>query len=458
MDNKPNLVIVGGSAAGPSAAAAARRRAPEAEIIMLEKGEYISYGACSLPYYIGDMIHDYQVLIARTPEEFREKHGIDVRLGHEALVLDPEKRRLTVRVVRTGKDYELSYDRLILATGARSKRLGIPGEEAQNIFTLKDMTDGIRIRRFIDEQKPARAVIVGAGYISLEVAEALRERGIETTLLYRGKYPYSGLEPELGPIIVEEIERHGVRYVGEVHPLAFQDQAGEARAILTDKGEFPADLFFLGVGVTPNVEMAKEAGVALGESGGIRVNSFLATNLPDIWAAGDCCEKHHQVTGRSVLIPLGDTANKEGRAAGENAVGGRTEFHGVLGTACVKIFDLEIGLTGITQAQAEALGLRAVSQVVEASSRVAAYPGAQKTLLKIVADASSGRLLGANWIGRDGEARKINTLAVALHQRMTVDDISRLDLAYAPPFSPVWDPLLIAANLLKRKIDPISVR
>jgi NADPH-dependent 2,4-dienoyl-CoA reductase/sulfur reductase-like enzyme len=391
------------------------------------------------------------VLIARTPEEFKEKQSVDVRLRCEVQALEPAKNLLRIKDLETGQKSLLPYDRLVLATGARSRWLGIPGEEAQNIFTLKSMTDGMRIRRFIDQEKPRSAVIIGAGYISLEVAEALRERNIETTLLYRGRFPYSGLEPELGPIIVKELETHGVRYLGDIRPVSFETQGNRAVRLMTDKGLFPADLYFVGVGVIPNTELAGEAGVVLGESGGIRVDSLLRTNFENIWAAGDCCEKYHQVTGRSVLVPLGDVASKEGRAAGENAVGENSEFHGIVGTACVKVFDLEIGMTGITEAQAEKLGFKVISQQVEASSRIQAYPGAKPTLLKIVADQTTGRILGGNWVGWDGEARKINILAVALQQRMNLEDISRLDLAYAPPYSPVWDPLLIAANLLKRK-------
>ncbi|MEW6186761.1 MAG: FAD-dependent oxidoreductase [Thermodesulfobacteriota bacterium] len=451
MGDPLKVIVVGGSAAGPSAAAAARRKAPEAGITILEKGDYISYGACSLPYYIGGVIRDADSLIARTPEEFKEKQRVEVGLGHEVLNIDAQKNLISVRVIESGKEIRMPYDRLILTTGARSRGLGIPGEEASNVFTLKSMTDGVRIRRFIDQEKPRRAVIIGAGYISLEVAEALRERGIETTLLYRGRYPYSGLEPELGPIIVKELESHGVQYIGENLPISFERQGDRARELVTDKGRFPADLFFVGVGVLPNSELARESGVAVGESGGIRVDSRMRSNFQNIWAAGDCCEKHHLVTGRSVLAPLGDVANKEGRVAGENAVGGNSEFHGIVGTACVKVFDLEIGMTGITEAQGERLGIKVISQKVEASSRVGAYPGAKSTFLKIVAELSSGRVLGGNWAGWDGEARKINILAVALQQRMTLEDVSRLDLAYAPPFSPVWDPLLIAANLLKRK-------
>jgi pyruvate/2-oxoglutarate dehydrogenase complex dihydrolipoamide dehydrogenase (E3) component len=314
------------------------------------------------------------------------------------------------------------------------------------------MADGLRLRRFVDEQKPARAVIIGAGYISLEAAEALRQRGVETTLLYRGAAPYGGLEPELGSLIVEELEANGVRFVGRVVPSALETSGGSVKEVVTDQGTYPADLVFVGIGVQPNIELAREAGIVIGEAGGIRVDDRMATSDPMIYAAGDCCEKLNRVTGQSVLAPLGDIANKEGRVAGENAVGGDTRFHGIVGAAGVKIFNLEIGLAGITEARARELGWSVITQVIEAKSRVGIYPGTQYSMLKVVAHRETGRLLGGNWIGRDGEARKINTLAVALHNNMTLEEISRLDLAYAPPFSPVWDPLLIAANLLKRKV------
>jgi NADPH-dependent 2,4-dienoyl-CoA reductase/sulfur reductase-like enzyme len=352
----------------------------------------------------------------------------------------------------TGKELFLPYDRLILATGARSRKLEIPGEEAQNVFTLKEMADGIRIRNFIDRNSPRKAVIVGAGYISLEVAEALRDRGVETTLLYRGKFPYSGLEPEVGPIIVKELEDHGVRFRGEVRPQFFEGDGKMARHLVTDQGSFPADLFFVGVGILPNAEIAREAGIVIGKSGGIEVNSQMRSSDPHVWAAGDCCEKLHLVTGHPQLAPLGDVANKEGRVAGENAVGGHAEFHGIVGAASVKVFDLQIGMVGINEAQAKKMGFPVIAQVVEGTSRAAIYPGNRPNLLKIVADQSSGRLLGGNWVGWDGEALKINTLAVAVQQKMTLEAISRLDLAYAPPFSPVWDPLLVAANLLKKQV------
>jgi NADPH-dependent 2,4-dienoyl-CoA reductase/sulfur reductase-like enzyme len=246
------------------------------------------------------------------------------------------------------------------------------------------------------------------------------------------------LEPEVGPIIVKELEDHGVRYKGEVQPRFFEGDGKRARRLVTDQGSFPADLFFVGVGVLPNAEIAREAGIIIGSSGGIQVNSFMQTSDPLIWAAGDCCEKLHLVTGRPQLAPLGDVANKEGRVAGENAVGGHVEFHGIVGAASVKVFDLQIGMVGINESQARKMGFPVIAQTVEGTSRAAIFPGSRPNLLKIVADQSSGRLL-----------------AVAVHQAMTLEAISRLDLAYAPPFSPVWDPLLTAANLLKKQVKGV---
>jgi len=392
-------------------------------------------------------------LIARTPRVFEEKHRIQVRLRHEVLAIDRTRCRLQVLDKETGREHEIPYDRLIISTGARSKRLGIPGEEATNVFTLKDLTDGLKIRRFVDERNPHRGVIIGAGYIALEMAEALRERGVEVSILYRGDLPYSGLEPEVGRVIVEELEANGVVFLPKVHPKGFLMRGGEAWGVETDQGTFEGDLFFIAVGVQPNSEIAWEAGISVGDTGGIAVDDRMRTTDPLVYAAGDCCEKYHRVIDRWVLSPLGDTANKEGRVAGENAVGGDARFGGIVGAACVKVFGLEIGMAGVTEARARALGYGTISKVIETTSRVGIYPGAQPSLLKITADASTGRLLGGNLVGRDGEARKVNALAVALYNRMTLDEVSQLDLAYAPPFSSVMDPLLIAANLLKRRLQ-----
>jgi NADPH-dependent 2,4-dienoyl-CoA reductase/sulfur reductase-like enzyme len=390
-------------------------------------------------------------LIARTPQEFKEKHKINVELGHQAVEIDRKRCRLRLIRKKDSKEIEIPYDRLIIATGARSRKLGIPNENATNVFSLKDLDDGLRIRGFIDEKKPGRAIIIGAGYIALEFAEAMRERGIDTTILYRGKIPYSGIEPEVGHLIVEELKSQGVHFVPKVKPIKFLLDGQIASGLKTDGGLFEGELFFVAVGIEPNVELAKRAGIIIGETGGIRVDDRMQTSDPLIFSAGDCCEKFHRVTGHYVLAPLGDIANKEGRVAGENAAGGNAKFKGIVGASCVKIFGLEIGMAGITASMAEKLGYSVITQVIETTSRVGIYPGAERSLLKIVADASTGKLLGGNLVGRDGEARKINTIAVALWQGMTLEDVSQLDLAYAPPFSSVLDPLIVAANLLKRK-------
>ncbi len=379
-------------------------------------------------------------------------HAIRVRTQHEALEIDPKQGRLRVLDRGSGQEHQVPFDRLILATGSRSRRLGIPGEEARNVFTLKDLGDGIRIRQFLDHRRPKRAVIIGAGYISLEVAEALRRRAVETTLLYRGELPYSGLEPEVGRLIVKALEENGVRYVPKVTPQALEGKGGEAHRVLTNGGVFEADLFFLGAGVEPNVGLASEAGIKIGETGGIAVDQGMRTSDASVFAAGDCCEKYHRVIGRPVLAPLGDVANKEGRVAGENAVGGDARFNGIVGASCVKVFDLEIGMAGVSEAVAQRLGFRTISQVVESTSRVGVYPGAKPSLLKLVADASTGRLLGGSLVGTDGEARKVNAVAVALYNGMSLEEVAQLDLAYAPPFSSVLDPLLVAATLLQRRL------
>ena len=374
-------------------------------------------------------------------------------MQHEAVEIDPRRGRVRVLDHGNGQEREVPYDRLVLALGSRSRRLGIPGEEARNVFTLKDLGDGIRIRQFLDDGRPRRAVIIGAGYISLEVAEALRRRGVGTTLLYRGEVPYSGLEPEVGRLIVKALEENGVRYVPKVTPQVLEGDEGEAHRVVTDVGVFEADLFFVGVGVEPNVELARQAGIEIGETGGIAVDQGMRTSDPSIFAAGDCCEKYHRVIGRFVLAPLGDVANKEGRVAGENAVGGDATFNGIVGASCVKVFDLEIGVAGVSEAVAQRLGFRTISQVVETTSRVGIYPGAKPSLLKLVADACTGRLLGGSLVGTDGEARKVNALAVALYNRMSLEEVAQLDLAYAPPFSSVLDPMLVAATLLQRRVE-----
>jgi len=388
----------------------------------------------------------------RSPEEFKEKQGIDVFLRHRVNRVDAGAKRIEVVDLEKGEPKVLDFDKVVMAGGARSRRLGMPGEAAANLFTLKDLGDAIRVKRYIDLRQPKRVGILGSGYIALEMAEAFRERGLETTIFYRGTRPVSHLEPEIGEWVLKELEDNAVRFLPEHEPVAFHTKGGEEIIELeTSRGRYPVDLVLSALGVVPNAEMAAEAGLRLGKTGAIRTDRRQRTDHPDIYAAGDCCEVYHQVLEDAVYMPLGDVANKQGRVAGENAAGGEATFDGVVGSMCFEVFSLEVAATGLTEKVARHKGFDVAVQKIEASSKVHYMPGAEPLLLKIVIERPSGRLLGGHMVGREGVARRINTLAVAVQSRMTVEALSRMDFAYAPPFSAPFDPILIAAEqALKR--------
>lgn len=390
--------------------------------------------------------------MVRRPEEFKEKQGIEVFLRHRVNRLDPKSKQVEVEDLEKGEKKAVGYDKLVLASGARSRRLGLPGEEAENLFTLKDLQDAIRLKQFVDRRQPRRAGILGSGYIGLEMAEAFRLRGLQTTIFYRGMRPVSHLEPEISEHILKELQDNGVRFLAEHSPLSFHtDGGGEIVSVETSMGTYPLDLVLSAFGVVPNVEVASKAGICLGKTGAIRTDERQRTDQPDIFAAGDCCEVHHQVLDESVYMPLGDVANKQGRVAGENAAGGEATFDGVVGSQCFQVFSLEVASTGITERMAREKGMDVGVQKIEASSKVHYMPGAKPLLLKIVFERPSGRLLGGHMVGKEGVARRINTLAVAVQGRLTVEALSRMDFAYAPQFSAPFDPILIAAEqALKR--------
>jgi NADPH-dependent 2,4-dienoyl-CoA reductase/sulfur reductase-like enzyme len=389
----------------------------------------------------------------RSPEEFKEKQGIDVFLKHRVNRVDPNAKQVEVEHLEKGEKRTVGYDKLVLASGARSRCLGLPGEEAENLFTLKDLQDAIRLKQYIDRRQPNRVGILGSGYIGLEMAEAFRLRDLETTVFYRGTLPVSHLEPEISEHILKELEDNGVRFLGEHKPVALNTDGGsEIVSVETSKGQYPADLVLSALGVVPNVEIARDAGVRLGKTGAVWTDEGQRTDQPDIYAAGDCCEVHHQVLEDSVFMPLGDVANKQGRVAGENAAGGRATFDGVVGSQCFQVFSLEVAATGITERVARDKGMDVGVQKIEASSKVHYMPGAQPLFLKIVFEKPSGRLLGGHMVGREGVARRINTLAVAVQSRLTVEALSRMDFAYAPQFSAPFDPILIAAEQALKKL------
>ncbi len=433
-----------------SAAAQARRRvAPEElEIVAFERGEYASFSACGLPYLVAGHINDIDDLVARTPEEHRAQ-GIDLRMGHEVVGVDAADHTVTVRELASGVERTEPFDKLVIATGASPRRPTLPGADAQGVHGIQTISDGIALRDHVEAHRHAnqRAVVVGGGYIGLELAEAMHEIGLPVTVVDSGVQPMSSLDPDIGAIVTKAMRGLGIEVRSETRVTGFETDAhGHVRAVLTKDDALPADIVVLGIGVRPNVDLARDAGIAIGDTGAIKVDSHMATSAPSVWAAGDCVESFHRVSRRPVHVPLGTHANKQGRVAGTNVTGGNVEFPGVIGTAVTKICSYEIGRTGLSEREATDAGIDHVSATIESSTRAHYFPGAHKITVKVVAERRTGRLLGAQIIGREGAAKRIDVLATAIWAGMTADDLAQADLAYAPPFGPVWDPALIAAR------------
>lgn len=431
------LVVIGGVAAGLSAAARARRIDPRLEIVVLEKGPVISYGACGLPYFVEGRVSRAADLVVYTPEYFRRERKIDVRTGARAVSISHPRREV---VLESGE--RVRYEQLVIATGARCDTTGIAGAAQPHVFTLHTLDDAERLRSFIEEKRPRRAVVVGAGYIGVEAADALRRQGLQVTVLERSQHALLRDDAQLTAAVRGTLEQHGVElrcgvHVGEV-------EAGRVAGV-------PCELVVLACGFRPNTGMASEAGIELGRSGAIRTDDRMQTNLHGVYAAGDCAEVAHLVTGRPTYIPLGTTANKTGRVAGANAAGGRERFPGIVGTSIVGIFGTGFATTGFSVAHAKAEGFSPVSARIEAAARPRYFQGT-KTSVELVADRATGRLIGGSVIGEEGAAGRIDVIATALHNRMRVDEFEQIDLAYSPPFAPVWDPLLIAAQQLRKEL------
>jgi NADPH-dependent 2,4-dienoyl-CoA reductase/sulfur reductase-like enzyme len=442
---RERLLIIGGVAAGMSAASRARRRDANLEIVVLEQGSDVSYGACGLPYYISGRVADAQDLVVYTADYFRKHREIDVRLRHKAVGIEPGRRAVQVEAEHTQK-LELHYDALVLATGGAPAE-SVPGAERENVFTCGDLASAVRLRDFLDAKKPQRAAIIGSGYIGLEIADALKSRGLDVTILERSEAVIDGLEPEIAAEIERVLAAHGVALLKRAPATQI---AGPAGGLATNvqhglAGTLPTDMVVLATGIRPRTKLAEAAGIALGRTGAIAVDDAMRTNIGGIFAAGDCTEVQHLVAGAAAYIPLGTTANKQGRVAGENAAGGRARFPGVVGTLVTQVFELEIGKTGLSAEQARGYGFDAASVGITTVSR-AKYFGGKPLLAKIVWDKASGRLLGFQIAGQDGAAKRVDAAAMALQARMRVADLLYSDLGYAPPFAGVWEALLIAAN------------
>jgi NADPH-dependent 2,4-dienoyl-CoA reductase/sulfur reductase-like enzyme len=444
------LVVIGGDAAGMTAASRARRRRdPEdLEIVAFERGPYTSYSACGIPYLVGDLVTDVDRLVARSPEEHR-KNGIDVRTGHEVVAVDVNRRQVRVRDVDadTGAERDEPFDQLVVATGSIPRRPDLPGVDADGIFGVQTLADGVTVRRAVDERSPHRAVIVGGGYIGLEMAEALVRRGLDVTLVDQTEQPMAAvLDADMGALVSDAIRAVGVTlHLGE--PAEGFDTDGSAvRAVRTANRTLPADIVILGLGVRPNSDLARDAGIAVGETDGIVTDARMETSVGGVWAAGDCVESMDRVTGLPVVVALGTHANKQGRVVGINVTGGDARFPGIVGTAASKICAYEVARTGLTERQAAQLDLDVVAAMIESTTRAGYFPGAAPITVKVVAERPGGRIVGAQIVGEEGAAKRIDALATAVWNRMPVDEVASLDLSYAPPVSPVWDPVLVAAR------------
>jgi CoA-dependent NAD(P)H sulfur oxidoreductase len=445
------LVVVGGVAAGLSAASRARRVNPRLEILVYEKGPDISYSACGLPYFIGGAVSQADSLRVYSPEFFRAKRNIQIFTHQEVAEISPSPRRVTV-AVRGGGLEEVAYDHLILATGAEPARPPIHGLDLGGVFHVNNLEATLALQRFLESARPRTAAIIGGGYIGLEMAEALTRRGIQVTILERSAGLFEAVDEEAAARVEQEVTARGVRVVKGAAVAALLGNAQAAvRRVAWENGESEAECVILATGVRPRTRLAEEAGIRLGSTGALAVNEYMETSVAGILAAGDCAETTHLVSGRPVYVPLGTTANKQGRVAGENAAGGRARFAGIVGTAAVKVFSLEVARTGLSRAQARNAGFSPRVASVRARER-AGYLGGKEILVQMVADGSSGRLLGAQMVGEQGVAKRIDVLATALHARLTVEQVAGLDLSYAPPFSAVWDPVLIAAQEMLREL------
>jgi NADPH-dependent 2,4-dienoyl-CoA reductase/sulfur reductase-like enzyme len=450
------LLVVGGDAAGMSAASQAKRMRGDAlDVIVVERGHWTSYSACGIPYWVAGDVADAEALVARTPEEHRA-NGIDVRLCTEATAVDLTAGSVEVRAVDSGEAERIAYDQLMIATGAQPVRPPLPGINSAGIHGVQTLDDGSRLLDALSRssRRMRRAVVVGGGYIGVELAEALHRHGLTVTVIDQLPEPMSSLDPDMGRLVREAMEGMGIAVLRSTPVEGFvADSSGSVRAVAAGGAEHPADVVVLGIGVRPQTALAQAAGLAVGESGGLRTEATqLVCGQEVVWAAGDCVESFHRVTKAAVYVPLGTHANKQGRVAGINLGGGVAEFPGVVGTAISKVCDLEAARTGLGEAEAERAGFDVVTATIETTTKAGYFPGTRPMSVKMLAEASTGALLGAQIVGREGSAKRIDTCAIALWSELGVDDLAMSDLSYAPPYSSVWDPVQVAARAVSGKV------
>ena len=441
------LIIIGAVAAGTSAAAKARRNSEDAQITVYEKDSFISYSGCGMPYYIGGVVESADQLTPRDPAFFKSKYNVDIFTSHEVLSIDRDNRSVEVRNLMTGDVFRDTYDRLILATGARGVVPPLKGAGGDHVFTLRNIGDMNRIKACIDAKKPRSAVIIGTGFIGLEVCENLTGIGIPVTMIEKLPQVTPGLDADMAVYVKAHLEKHGIR----VLTGASVSEITDSRVLLSDGSAVEADLVLLSTGVRPNTDLAVKAGIELGITGAIKVDEFMRTNDPDIFACGDCIEQFHVVTGKPVYRPLGSTANKTGRIAGDTSTGGGLSFRGILGTGIFKVFDMTVAQTGLSEREAREQGYdAAVCHNIKPDKPE--YMGGKEMVIKGIADKATGRLLGAQIVGEQGVDKRIDVFATAITFKANVEDLFHLDLAYAPPFSTTKDPVMYTGMILDNAI------
>ena len=447
------VIIVGGVAGGATAAARLRRLNENAEIIMIERFGYVSYANCGLPYYIGGTITDRSKLTLQTPQSFRNRFDVDARVRQEVVAIDRAARTVTIRRLDDGTVYVEGYDKLILSPGARPVTPDLPGIDAERLFTLRTVEDTYAVADFIDREQPRRATVVGAGFIGLEMAENLRERGLEVTVVQRGEHVMPVLDADMASLLHNHLREHGVELLLKADVTGFEETSDAISTILADGRVLESDLVMLSIGVAPESTLAREAGLELGLRGSIKVDAAMRTSDPDIYAVGDAVEVTNVVTGSPALIALAGPANKQGRIAADNICGLESEFGGSQGSSVLKLFELDAASTGLTLTAARAVGIDAEAVILSPANHATYYPGAETMTLKVVFERGTGRILGGQAIGRGGVDKRIDVLAVAIRARMTAANLTELDLAYAPPYSSAKDPVNMAGFMIENILD-----
>ncbi|KAF2518777.1 FAD-dependent oxidoreductase [Flavobacterium salilacus subsp. salilacus] len=451
-DKGNKLVIIGGDAAGMSAASKVRREQPDREIIVFEQSRYTSYSACGIPYFISEIVKTAEELIVRSPEEFRNKYNINVKTLHRVTNVDTKNKKVKVFDIGNDTEFWEEYDQLLIATGGKAFCPDMEGKDAEGIFGISTLKSGIKVENFIETEKPKAAVIIGGGYIGLEMAEALLMRGLKVTIINRSEQVMATLDPDMGIKISDAIKNLGVTLYCNESLTGFKTVNNRVVGVTSDKRTITADMVILGMGSSPNTDFLKGSGIQLGVANAIKVNAQMQTNIPDVWAAGDCTETFNIVSQKPMYIALGTVANKTGLVAGSSIAGEETLFPGAVGTAVCKICRYEVARTGLLEKELDAMNIEYVTGIIDSKTRAHYYPNAKDITVKLIAEKKSGRLLGGQIIGEEGAAKRIDVLATALTHRLTLQNIIDLDLSYAPPFSPVWDPVQTAARHLIKKI------